>query len=272
MIEYYLLEQLIAFSEEKSLSKAANKLHISQPALSRSMRKIEDIMGVPLFKRTKNKIKLNDAGKVAVEYAKKALKSNQAVIINTRAVAQKPLNIRLGICNEFIQDRTNALFASCYPYTNITYDRRDDAQLLINLKNDNDDLIVVHTKPPTDDPDLYYQHYFDEQLMLTISRNDLLAKKEELRFKDLDGMLILAVQGADFWLDLFKENIPNLKLLVQNNMTILDKIVMESGLPVFNTSIEVKNHPGPISKVTIPIVDPSATISHYLVCRREAKI
>lgn len=58
MIENYLLEQLIAFSEKKSLSKAAKKLDISQPALSKSMKKLEEIMGVPLFNRTVNSIEL----------------------------------------------------------------------------------------------------------------------------------------------------------------------------------------------------------------------
>ena len=39
MMELYLLEQLIAFSRQGTLSGAAEKLHISQPALSQSMKK-----------------------------------------------------------------------------------------------------------------------------------------------------------------------------------------------------------------------------------------
>ncbi len=107
--------------------------------------------------------------------------------------------------------------------------------------------------------------------MLTILKSDPLAKKEELHFKDLKGRLILAEEGADFWLDIFRENIPELKLLIQSNMTILDRIVQESSLPVFNTNIEVKKHPGPANKISIPIVDSAAIVSHYLVCRKEDK-
>jgi len=84
MIEYYLLEQLIAFAETGTLSKASQKLHISQPALSKSMQKLEDIMGVALFNRSKSHIELNETGKIAVKYAKQALTSNQAVITKTR--------------------------------------------------------------------------------------------------------------------------------------------------------------------------------------------
>lgn len=53
MIETYLLQQLIAFSKNGTLSAASENLHISQPALSQSMKKLEDILGVPIFERTK---------------------------------------------------------------------------------------------------------------------------------------------------------------------------------------------------------------------------
>ena len=44
MIEIYLLEQFYAFYKYKTLSSAAEHLHLSQPSLSRSMRKLEDKM------------------------------------------------------------------------------------------------------------------------------------------------------------------------------------------------------------------------------------
>ena len=46
MPEIVQLKQLIAIYNNKTLSKAANELHISQPALSRSMQKLEDELGV----------------------------------------------------------------------------------------------------------------------------------------------------------------------------------------------------------------------------------
>lgn len=53
MVELYLLEQLAAFSRRGTLSGAAEELHISQPALSQSMKKLEEGLGVSLFERTK---------------------------------------------------------------------------------------------------------------------------------------------------------------------------------------------------------------------------
>lgn len=59
----YVLNELAAFSKYGTLTAVAEKLNVSQPALSRSMKKLEDDLGVSLFERTKNKITLNDDGK-----------------------------------------------------------------------------------------------------------------------------------------------------------------------------------------------------------------
>lgn len=62
MLELYDLEKLVMFKSEGTLVAASEKLLISQPALSRSMRKIEDEIGVELFTRSKNRMELNENG------------------------------------------------------------------------------------------------------------------------------------------------------------------------------------------------------------------
>ncbi len=54
MIDISLLNQLSAFAKYGTLSAAAEKLHTSQPALTRSMKKLESDLGVSLFIRSKN--------------------------------------------------------------------------------------------------------------------------------------------------------------------------------------------------------------------------
>lgn len=53
MLELEQLQYLIAFYEHKTLSKAAEELHISQPVLTRSMQKLEEELHVDLFLRKK---------------------------------------------------------------------------------------------------------------------------------------------------------------------------------------------------------------------------
>lgn len=85
MMELYLLEQLIAFSRQGTLSGAAEKLHISQPALSQSMKKLEESLGVSLFERSKNKIALNENGIMAVQLNSVYTRSGQNSTPNSNA-------------------------------------------------------------------------------------------------------------------------------------------------------------------------------------------
>ena len=73
MIELEQLKQLIAFAKYGTLSKAAEELYISQPALSRSIQKLEKTLEVELFDRKKNKMELNKNGKTVIQYVEKIL-------------------------------------------------------------------------------------------------------------------------------------------------------------------------------------------------------
>ena len=67
MIEFYQLEQLVTIAKEGTLSKAAEVLLISQPALTRSIQRLEDDLNIKLFDRKKNKITFNKALKKIIE-------------------------------------------------------------------------------------------------------------------------------------------------------------------------------------------------------------
>lgn len=56
MIEFYQLEQLVTIAKEGALSKAAEVLLISQPALTRSIQRLEDDLNIKLFDRKKIKL------------------------------------------------------------------------------------------------------------------------------------------------------------------------------------------------------------------------
>ena len=52
---------------------ASEIVNVTQPSLTRSLQKLEDILGVQLFDRTKNTISLNQTGRLAVDYARRIL-------------------------------------------------------------------------------------------------------------------------------------------------------------------------------------------------------
>ena len=67
------LEHFIAVVEERSFSRAAEKVFRTQPAVSQSIKKLEDEIGTPLFARDGPELALTKAGKVLLDYARRML-------------------------------------------------------------------------------------------------------------------------------------------------------------------------------------------------------
>ena len=63
------LEYFQKIAEVKSISKVANSSHISQPALSQQIQKLEDSLGKQLFLRSNRGVKLTEAGEIVLKYA-----------------------------------------------------------------------------------------------------------------------------------------------------------------------------------------------------------
>jgi len=64
------LEYIIAIAEEKSISRAADRLLVSQPAISRQLKRVEERLGTKLFLRERGEMILTDAGKIYVNGAR----------------------------------------------------------------------------------------------------------------------------------------------------------------------------------------------------------
>ena len=101
MIEIYLLEQLAAVAEHGTLIKAAEALYLSQPALSRSMKKLETQLGVSLFDRDNSKITLNKTGQYAVEYARRILELDREMCEGVADFDRRQRTVSVGACAPF---------------------------------------------------------------------------------------------------------------------------------------------------------------------------
>ncbi|MBX7121476.1 MAG: LysR family transcriptional regulator [Opitutaceae bacterium] len=81
------LRYFVAVAEAENVSRAALKLHISQPGVSRQIRDLEDELGFPLFERSAKSVRLTDAGRVFLDESRAVLARAGAAVNAARAVA-----------------------------------------------------------------------------------------------------------------------------------------------------------------------------------------
>jgi DNA-binding transcriptional LysR family regulator len=82
------LRYFIAVAEEGNMHKAAQRLHISQPPLSLSIKQMEEEIGTPLFDRIGRIIQLNNAGKTFLEHAHRTIKDHKDAMENARLIGE----------------------------------------------------------------------------------------------------------------------------------------------------------------------------------------
>ena len=264
MIENYLLEQFVGFADHGTLSKASEKLHISQPSLSRSMKKLEDELGVSLFHRENSKIALNETGKIAAEYARRALNANQEMIDHIISYDRSLKTVSIGSCAPFPVNEILPVIQERLPRKSILTEMARDTKLITGLKNHMYQLIILHEDP--DDRSLFCQRFMQEQLYISIAKDHPLAKKESVRLEELRGLRILMDGNVGFWRDVCSTKLPEENLLIQTSFDAFSELVEASSLPLFNSDQFIASGYKPHGRVSIPISDPEVHVTYWLCC------
>lgn len=269
MIELYELRQFAAFVDCGTLSEAAEILHLSQPALSRSMKKIEEEIGVSLFIRRKNRLELNENGAYVVELAKKVLADADALAGKAQAFDRKNRTISLGICAPAPSWVLTPLLSNLYPGKMLQTEIAEENALLSGLENGNYQLIALTRMP---DGDCYFaKECCREALMFALPRGHRYARRKSLTFAEMNGENMLLMNDIGFWDFVRTEKMPDSRFLTQSDRFSFNELVRSSSLPSFTTDLSKKYLVTEDVRIEVPISDPKAIVIYYLVCKRDTK-
>ncbi len=267
MLELYQLRQLAAFAEYGTLSEAAEKLFLSQPALSRNMRKLEEDIGVPLFVRSRNKLELNENGRLTAELAVKALAEVDGIVHQVQEYDRSRRTISLGVCAPAPVWKLSPLLSQFYPNMSIVTETQAEDHLINGLSNGKYHLAVLRSIP--EDGDYRFIECGTEILMFSLPTTHKFADRESLTFADMDGENFLRMSDVGFWHELTVRKMPNSRFLMQNDRYSFAELLSASVLPSFTTNL-AKDYMGIYSdRIDIPIADDEATAAYYLVCLKK---
>lgn len=268
MFELYQLEQLLAVSEYGTLSNAAEHLHVSQPALSRSMQRLETELHVSLFNRQKNKIELNENGQMAVDYAQQIVDKCQDMIERIQAFERSQRTILVGFCAPVPLWEIPPVLSNLYPDRTISSEMRKNEVLLQGLRDDVYQLIILPY--PVDEPGITCVKYGEEHLFFSLPPAHPLSGSKALYMKDLNGETMLLRNRLGFWRDITDKKMPDTRFLEQEDFAF-DELVKTSALPSFTTDVALRREGNSPNRVNIPILDEEANVTYYCLYKPSAR-
>lgn len=262
MIDLYELSQLVAFAELGTLSRVAEKFHISTPSITRSMQNLEKTFGVSLFSRGKNRIELNETGKQTVEYARKLLQEAEQTVQQVQMFDQRQHTIVVKSCAPAplweIMDRLSMQKPNMMVSSAIC----SNEEVLSAWKNGLCDLAVLPFPVEGAKP------FMKENLYVCVPKDHELARHETLSSADINGFNFLLRSELGFWDALCREKMPASKFLVQDDVSVFKELVKASSLPCFTTDYRQLKNAYP-DRVNIPLTDEDVHVTFYLLQRSD---
>ena len=264
MIDVYMLKQLSTYAECGTLSAAAQKLHTSQPSLTRSMKRLEDELDVILFKRSKNHLELTDTGRMAAAYAKQLLSVTEEFETRVRSYDRSLHTISIGFCAPVPQTVLTPIINNAFDGMTLSSDMADDEGFLEKLEKGIYQLAVTHFRP--DDTLFYSKKCGHESLYISLMPGNPLTFYPEIHLEDLDGATILLLSRIGFWSKVHRCKTPNSKYLLQIEDDTFFELASTSEYSVFSSSYFVNRGEVFPERINIPLADPECSADYYMVC------
>lgn len=263
MLDLYELKQFTAFADSGTLSKVAEGFHISTPSITRSMKHLEESFGVSLFQRSKNKIELNETGKLAVMYARRLLQEAEQAIWQVQAFDAKRKTIVVKSCAPApLWELLRKLSDAC-PDMTISSKVCQNEEVLQAWEEGTCDIAILPFPIETQKGEI--REFMQEHLFACVPKEHALAKHRTLHCAEMNGFNFLLRSELGFWDTLCREKMPASKFLVQTDESEFDELVKASSLPCFTTDyIRNRDEVYP-NRINIPILDTEVNVTFYIL-------
>lgn len=186
-IELRHLRYFLAVAEESHFTRAAARLHVTQPTLSHQIRELEGQLNLPLFDRVGRRVSLTAAGEMLLPHARR--------VIRELAAAQTALdemhglkrgNLQVGIMqtvNACVIPEIVARFGAVHPGIHVSCDEMAVADIESALESGQLDLGISFLPPGR--RTLAGEQLFTEELVVVVAADHALARRRVLRIRDL---------------------------------------------------------------------------------------
>ena len=265
------IKTLLTVAEEKNFTKAANKLNLTQPAVSHQIKELEDELQEQLFIRKKGDIIPTPIGDIVLNYARKFVAMHNKMLDDIKH--NHKINIKLGITHTADSNKITEIIGSYLinnPGLSVTIITDTTNNLYKMVENYELDLAIVDNKKNVK---LNYLPLDTDYLVCVVNNNSPLAKKKIVTLKELKKENLILRLDSSYTRKLFEstlesinESINSFKIILEldNIETIKDLVRKDMGVSILakNTCIDEVNR----KKLTIlPIENLSMVRKNYII-------
>jgi DNA-binding transcriptional LysR family regulator len=188
------LHYFIAVAEDLHFSRAAERLHISQPPLSQQIRDLEDELGVKLFERTKRQVHLTEAGKVFLDRSYLLLAQLEQAIAETQRIGRGEVGqLAIGFVDSAMYTSLPEMlkgFREQFPAVELRLHEMTTAQQIQALYDKQIDVGIVRSA--ISEPGLSVECFLPESLVVALPETHPLSAQTQVSLSTLaDEFFIL---------------------------------------------------------------------------------
>ncbi|MCW1916251.1 LysR family transcriptional regulator [Luteolibacter sp. GHJ8] len=229
MLELRHLRSVVAIAETGSISKAGKRLNLSQPALSHQMKAIEDYLGVELFHRKSNPLRLSPAGDrlltTAYEVEKMVMQCERDVArITDGSAGQLRIAVECHSCFDWLMPSMDA-FREGWPEVEMDLVSGFQPDPVGLLADDAADLVIVSQARPR--TGVTYHPLFRYEVLALLAQKHPYTQKEYLTAKDFAKETLVTYPIPDDRIDVIREVLQPAKIEPPRRKTELTVAILQ---------------------------------------------
>ncbi|SHI19424.1 LysR family transcriptional regulator [Ferrimonas marina] len=235
------LEVLLALKESGSVSAAAERLHLTQPTVSMQLKKLTDMVGMPLYHQIGRRLQFSDAGKRTVATAREVLENLdrlQMDLADLQGLKQGTLRLGVVTTAKYFIPHLLGDFCERYPQIEIDFKVGNRQQVIDRLSEGRDDLYVF-SHPPEDAP-LTLHPFLDNPLVAIAADTHPWAKRKSISLAEFATEPFLIREkgsGTRYALERFlkKQRLKlNVRMTVESNEAIRHSVMSGLGVSILS--------------------------------------
>ena len=273
-MELLQLQYFLQLANLQHVSRAAEKLHISQPSLSATVKKLESELGAPLFVRKGRNIVLSSYGEVFKTYAEQALLSlenGRQAVSNMKNADDSSLN--LGILSPYIWNELFSRFSDNNPHIKINRYSIEDYQFYDSLIEGKIDMYLggINFQRNVNTDEIEFLPLYEDDMVLLVHQDHPFASRDGVDLRECRGERFISLDDStslqQFINNMFDQVRVKPDVVMVCDYTLRDRMVSEKHGVSLTTKLaakktEVKN----VRYVTV--VNPTEKRRLGLVWRR----